>query len=198
MRARFAITDGPGERLRRRYFRESGESYPGANLAGRSVRQAASGRFAPARAACGSANDLHSRHGESLPSLRRQSNECSRRQGYQALAREGDSHVNTDTESAPGASLDRSHKSVAPVKKRAVDAKPKAARTAKTTKASPRSSRAASSAEKLVCRYCGSDDLAPSFKKRRDARCRACFKQRYGSAPQDKETQGTRKTKAAN
>jgi hypothetical protein len=25
---------------------------------------------------------------------------------------------------------------------------------------------------KLVCRYCGSDDLAPSFIKRRDRRCR--------------------------
>ena len=35
---------------------------------------------------------------------------------------------------------------------------------------------------KLVCRYCGSDDLAPSFIKRRDARCRACFKARYGVA----------------
>src|SRR5271163_2175493 len=40
---------------------------------------------------------------------------------------------------------------------------------------------------KLVCRYCGSDDLAPSFIKRRDARCRACFKQRYGSAKRGQE-----------
>ena len=37
-------------------------------------------------------------------------------------------------------------------------------------------------AEKLVCRYCGSDDLAPSFIKRRDRRCRTCFSKRYGSA----------------
>jgi len=37
-------------------------------------------------------------------------------------------------------------------------------------------------AEKLVCRYCGSDDLAPSFTKRRDCRCRNCFSKRYGSA----------------
>jgi hypothetical protein len=37
-------------------------------------------------------------------------------------------------------------------------------------------------AEKLVCRYCGSDDLAPSFIKRRDRRCRNCFSKRYGSA----------------
>jgi len=29
--------------------------------------------------------------------------------------------------------------------------------------------------DKLVCRYCGSDDLAPSFIKRRDRRCRKCF-----------------------
>ena len=36
--------------------------------------------------------------------------------------------------------------------------------------------------EKLVCRYCGSDDLAPSFIKRRDRRCRKCFSKRYGSA----------------
>jgi hypothetical protein len=36
--------------------------------------------------------------------------------------------------------------------------------------------------EKLVCRYCGSDDLSPSFIKRRDRRCRKCFSKRYGSA----------------
>src|ERR1700722_10549555 len=35
---------------------------------------------------------------------------------------------------------------------------------------------------KLVCRYCGSDDLAPSFIKRQDRRCRKCFSKRYGSA----------------
>jgi hypothetical protein len=51
--------------------------------------------------------------------------------------------------------------------------------------------------EKLVCRYCGSDDLAPSFIKRRDARCRACFKKRYGSAARKKDGARTRKTKAA-
>ena len=38
-----------------------------------------------------------------------------------------------------------------------------------------------SKADKLVCRYCGSDDLAPSFIKRRDRRCRKCFSKRYGS-----------------
>jgi uncharacterized protein (DUF983 family) len=39
-----------------------------------------------------------------------------------------------------------------------------------------------SNSEKLVCRYCGSGDLAPSFIKRRDRRCRKCFSKRYGSA----------------
>jgi hypothetical protein len=111
--------------------------------------------------------------------------------------------LNTDAESAPGALVnqnDGNDQSVAPVKKKAVSAVPKAAHAAKTTKAPqrpPRSSRAASRTEKLVCRYCGSDDLAPSFKKRRDARCRACFKKRYGAAPKDKKTARTRKTKAA-
>jgi hypothetical protein len=42
-------------------------------------------------------------------------------------------------------------------------------------------------AEKLVCRYCGSDDLAPSFLKRRDRRCRKCFSKRYGSAAREKK-----------
>jgi hypothetical protein len=44
-----------------------------------------------------------------------------------------------------------------------------------------------SKAEKLVCRYCGSDDLAPSFIKRRDRRCRKCFSKRYGSAARQKK-----------
>jgi hypothetical protein len=39
-----------------------------------------------------------------------------------------------------------------------------------------------SKSNKLVCRYCGSDDLAPSFIKRWDRRCRKCFSKRYGSA----------------
>ena len=42
--------------------------------------------------------------------------------------------------------------------------------------------------EKLVCRYCGSDDLAPSFIKRCDRRCRECFGKRYGSAARAKKT----------
>jgi hypothetical protein len=40
---------------------------------------------------------------------------------------------------------------------------------------------------KLGCRYCGSDDLAPSFIKRRDRRCRKCFSKRYGSAARAKK-----------
>lgn len=43
-----------------------------------------------------------------------------------------------------------------------------------------------SKSEKLACRYCGSDDLAPSFQKRRDARCRACFKRRYRASAKRK------------
>jgi hypothetical protein len=41
-------------------------------------------------------------------------------------------------------------------------------------------------AEKLACRYCGSHDLAPSFIKRRDRRCK-CFSKRYGSAARGKK-----------
>ncbi len=66
----------------------------------------------------------------------------------------------------------------------------------KTRKAA-QSSRATSKSEKLLCRYCGSDDLAPSFKKRRDARCRACFKKRYGSAARGKKAKRATKAKAA-
>jgi hypothetical protein len=40
---------------------------------------------------------------------------------------------------------------------------------------------------KLICRYCGSSDLAPSFVKRRDRRCRKCFAGRYGSAARAKK-----------
>ena len=86
--------------------------------------------------------------------------------------------MNTETETVPAASVNQSRRtdqSVAPAKKQAVGAKPKVARatkTAKTPQRRTRSSHAAPSSEKLICRYCGSDDLAPSFRKRRDARCR--------------------------
>jgi hypothetical protein len=68
---------------------------------------------------------------------------------------------------------------------------------AKPRKAARRPSRPANQEGKLVCRYCGSDDLAPSFRKRRDARCRACFKKRYGSAARGKRPIRGRKAKAA-
>ena len=83
-------------------------------------------------------------------------------------------------------------KPVAPTPTPALASKPR-----KAARRPPRSSRAVAKAEKLVCRYCGSDDLAPSFKKRRDARCRACFKKRYGSAPQDKKAARPKKAKSA-
>jgi hypothetical protein len=70
---------------------------------------------------------------------------------------------------------------------------------AKTGKGARRPPRAASGShpEKLVCRYCGSGDLAPSFIKRRDARCRACFRQRYSSATRNETTTQTRKAAMA-
>jgi hypothetical protein len=44
-----------------------------------------------------------------------------------------------------------------------------------------------SKSNRPVCRYCGSEDLAPSFIKRRDRRCRKCFSKRYGSAARAKK-----------
>ena len=73
----------------------------------------------------------------------------------------------------------------------------KATPNSKTRKLKSHPSRSATKAEKLVCRYCGSDDLAPSFKKRRDARCRACFKERYGSTARTKTATRTRRANAA-
>lgn len=108
--------------------------------------------------------------------------------------------VNTDTKSAEEVSAEVSRtiseepspakESAASSKRKGIAAKPR--RGSKTGKAArqPRpSARATSKDEKLVCRYCGSDDLAPSFKKRRDARCRACFKKRYSSPAQRKNNQ---------
>jgi hypothetical protein len=83
--------------------------------------------------------------------------------------------------------------------KKAIAAKLKPGALDKASKAvrhAQRSSRPASRTEKLICRYCGSDDLAPSFIKRRDARCRACLKKRYGSAAKDKNATRTRKVSA--
>ena len=79
-----------------------------------------------------------------------------------------------------------------------VDAEPKVTLLSKTKpRQSQSSSRSVAKAEKLVCRYCGSDDLAPSFRKRRDARCRACFKKRYGTSARGKKATRTRKMKVA-
>ena len=110
--------------------------------------------------------------------------------------------MSTDSKPAAGAFLSKNGRMIAgspdaastaepaaPTKKKQGAAKPKAtlpSNTGKVTQRRPASSRAAPKAEKLVCRYCGSDDLAPSFKERRDARCRACFKKRYGSAARAK------------
>ena len=77
-----------------------------------------------------------------------------------------------------------------------VGTEPESAQTSKAKSAIPHKSRSAAKAENLVCRYCGSEDLAPSFKKRRDARCRACFKKRYGSATRQKNSARTRKKAA--
>ena len=74
--------------------------------------------------------------------------------------------------------------------KSANSSKPKKQKPAK--RARPASGKT-SGQEKLVCRYCGSDDLAPSFKKRRDARCRSCFKKRYSSPTGRMHTKKTKK-----
>jgi len=58
-------------------------------------------------------------------------------------------------------------------------------------------SKTISDPKKLVCRYCGSDDLSPSFIKRRDARCRACFKKRYGSSARSGKTKTSKAAKAS-
>ena len=87
----------------------------------------------------------------------------------------------------------------ASARKKTAAAKPKGAPASKIGKAAgrPPQSRAKPNGEKLICRYCGSDDLAPSFRRRRDARCRACFKQRYGSAARNQKAVRTRKVKTA-
>jgi len=73
---------------------------------------------------------------------------------------------------------------------------PPSSKTSRTPRQRTQPSPTASKIKKLVCRYCGSDDIAPSFKKRRDARCRACFKQRYGSSSRAKQDMRGRKAKA--
>jgi hypothetical protein len=77
-----------------------------------------------------------------------------------------------------------------------VTAKTVAVKPAKSARRPPRAA-SGSNPEKLVCRYCSSDDLAPSFIKRRDARCRACFKQRYGATARHENPTHPRKAAAA-
>jgi hypothetical protein len=105
--------------------------------------------------------------------------------------------MNSETEPTAGESI--ANEAPASARKKTAAAKPKAAHPPKIRKAGrpPRSSRAKPDGEKLICRYCGSDDLAPSFRKRRDARCRACFKQRYGSTARNQKAVRTHKVKAA-
>ena len=106
--------------------------------------------------------------------------------------------MSIETEPTAGESI--ASEASASAKKKTAAAKPKGAHASKTRKAAgrpPRSSRAKPNGEKLICRYCGSDDLAPSFRRRRDARCRACFKQRYGSTAPDKRNATIRKGKIA-
>ena len=73
----------------------------------------------------------------------------------------------------------------------------KGGRIKKEPTPTPKPSKIISDPKKLVCRYCGSDDLSPSFIKRRDARCRACFKKRYGASAQSKKTEARKAAKAS-
>jgi hypothetical protein len=83
-------------------------------------------------------------------------------------------------------------RSPSPAEQDQMDAPRSAGKKAVRKKAAPRKAKPArrlrkkmgskSKSNKLLCRYCGSDDLAPSFIKRQDRRCRKCFSKRYGSA----------------
>lgn len=82
---------------------------------------------------------------------------------------------------------------------RPAQGQPKAAAAKPKPVPSPKRRKAAGSSrptDQLVCRYCGSDDLAPSFRKRRDRRCRACFKRRYGAAAPGAKAKRPRQAKA--
>ena len=82
-------------------------------------------------------------------------------------------------------------RSPSPAEQDLMDASRSAGKKAVRKKAAPRKAMPArplrkkmgskSKSNKLVCRYCGSDDLAPSFIRRRDRRCCKCFGKRYGS-----------------
>lgn len=119
--------------------------------------------------------------------------------GTEAPAREGGFQMRTHTKPRAGART--ADEAATPAKQKGGAHQPKAASATKARKAARRSTRssgaAASEVKQLVCRYCGSDDLAPSFRKRRDARCRTCFKQRYGSAVRKKTATRPREAKPA-
>jgi hypothetical protein len=85
-----------------------------------------------------------------------------------------------DAKLATGSTQQSSRKGSTP--KKSISTKSKSARPGR------KNSGAKSKSERLVCRYCGSDDLAPSFIKRRDRRCRKCFSKRYRSALGGKKT----------
>jgi len=95
--------------------------------------------------------------------------------------------VSTTAKLANQAGASTSDQSAVQVKRRGSAGKRKMAWTTTSAKASNPFTRGQVKGEKLRCRYCGSEDLAPSFRKRHDARCRACFKQRYGSGSRDRK-----------
>jgi len=90
-------------------------------------------------------------------------------------------------------------RSPSPAEQDQMDAARAASKKAVRKKAAPRKAKPARPLRKemgsklksneLVCRYCGSDDLAPSFIKRRDRRCRKCFSKRYGSAARTRKAE---------
>jgi hypothetical protein len=91
----------------------------------------------------------------------------------------------TRHESAIGRSpslVEQDHKDAAQLVGKKVFRKKAELRKAKPTRPLRKKTSSKPKSNKLSCRYCGSDDLAPSFIKRRDRRCRKCFSKRYGSA----------------
>ena len=105
--------------------------------------------------------------------------------------------VSTTAKLANQAGSSTSDQPAVQVKKQTPGAKQKTTRPAKGLRALKPDSHTGVKGQELVCRYCGSDDLAPSFKKRRDARCRTCFKQRYSAASRHGKGAHTRKPQVA-
>ena len=66
-----------------------------------------------------------------------------------------------------------------------------------TAAAPPKRKAVAAKTKELVCRYCGSDDFVRSFRQGRDARCRACFKKRYGAGARSNKSGRPREATAA-